>query len=583
MPKDKKNKNNIIDSSAPEFASGMHMPNNQTQYRPNMPDVADLGFEDELENEYLGPLDAHSPYDFRMGGIDEDEQHNRLFGGESEVDLPPINKSSKLSSLYDSLLALGLFDSANDVKGLISQADDSNSMPSSTSITTLGPGRRPVVVDWKSPTPPAEAQLEGGSVCPGIASEQNPHWYLTWPTAPGEPIEPWTCHMQVPEVPVQTILDHEDEDGNYTDNPEEEYLRIEQGTNPQSQGGSPSSGSGENIWEAAQAEDQRRVSGESPSETPMAPSSVIIVDENTNPIGPPGCSGSIQTSGLGYWPIIFATKQTATNNAITGENIPETYLLKHVCCYGRERWNALRVDFSLHMAAGHGMTGAYWNPGSDQFWLHWNTADQQFEIQRITYWYARKSDWGRFLRDLATPGSLELDDEDPRIPVARTMEMQETSGTVREFRRGLPIRPPRIDHRQSHTADINLSEGTDMGDFLNIIWDVYKEVDEGTLTEEQGLLNQLYRIYTRGFQSRYTLNRVENYVHSPSVNAYFSEFRKLQLALREASSDPNMVILSPSGNVVDVNATSLLGAHSSSFTTFLDVDNFYRRLTGEIG
>ena len=104
MSKDKKNY--IIEPRGSEFASGMHMVNNEAQYRPTFPTVGDDGFEDgpeDDENDYLGPLDL-SPYDWRMGGIDEDEANTRLFGGESimdlPVDLPPINKGSSSYSFF---------------------------------------------------------------------------------------------------------------------------------------------------------------------------------------------------------------------------------------------------------------------------------------------------------------------------------------------------------------------------------------------------------------------------------------------------------------------------------------------------
>jgi hypothetical protein len=96
-------KSNIIDILEPkekDVSSGMHMIGGDSQFRPNSPTVggnyADDNIEiedEELENDYLGPLDL-SPYDWRLGGIDEDEANTKFFGGKSPVSLPSGEKTS---------------------------------------------------------------------------------------------------------------------------------------------------------------------------------------------------------------------------------------------------------------------------------------------------------------------------------------------------------------------------------------------------------------------------------------------------------------------------------------------------------
>ena len=511
--------NDIIEPVGPEFISGMHMPNNETQYRPNYPDTSELGYEDDTpddcENNYLGPLDAFSPYEFRTGGIEDDEQHNRLFGGGSEVSLPSINKLNELLSLYDELVKLGIDGAANRVLSLYkhSAADTGDAGAASTPTITL-----------------VEDISQEGVPDPTIISEEE------------SALDRWRRNN--PPLP-------EGED-----------------------------------------------TGHGPSRAEPADSSSdgndLVVNKDGDVITSAlGCSGGFKKDSGSYYPIIFAKKMKyvvevprevnpeseGTDDSPDLEPITEertAYKVHATVCYGKERETALNSDFSLHMAAGHGMTGAYFTPGTDQFWLHWNNSEKKFYVQRITYWYARGSDWGRLLRDVATPWTLEQTDEDPMIEVARSREGQRTSGKVSELYL-FPL--AQVGQRDAHTSDLNTSEGTDMGDFLHIIWDVYEEVESGKITEEQALLKQLIEVYTTGSNSKYTLNHTANYVDSSVVNNFFAEYLNLKKAL--SSFGPGWVILDPETLRPDVAATNICLQYLAK-TRFTDIDNFYRKLIGEI-
>lgn len=511
--------NDIIEPVGPEFISGMHMPNNETQYRPNYPDTSELGYEDDTpddsENNYLGPLDAFSPYEFRTGGIEDDEQHNRLIGGGSEVSLPPINKLNELLALYDELVKLGSDGAANRVLSLYkhSAADTGDAGAVSTPGITL-----------------VEDISQDGVPDPTIISEESE--FDRWDPFP-----------------------QEGEDAGHGPSQAEPADR-------------PSDGNG------------------------------LVINENGDVITSAlalGCNGRFEKDIDSYYPIIIAKKvkyvvevprevnpeSEGTDDSPDLEPIMEertAYKVHATVCYGKERETALSSDFSLHMAAGHGMTGAYFTPGTDQFWLHWNNSEKKFYVQRITYWYGRGSDWKRLLSDVISPLSIEQTDEDPIVPVARTRDEQDVSGTVTELNMG----PPFVTQytRDASTSDLNTSDGTDMGDFLNVIWDVYEEVESGSITEEQALLKQLIEIYTAGFNSKYTLNHTDNYVDSRVVNNFFAEYLNFKKALSKVG--PGWVILDPETLRPDALATQYLLLPLTKSARFVDVDNFYRMLIGDI-